>query len=102
MTENGAAFYDPPKATDGRVNDPLRLGYYRQHLRAIHDAIEQGVDLRGYCAWSLLDNLEWSLGYSKRFGIVHVNFDTQERTLKDSAHFYSKVIATNGAALDTD
>jgi len=102
VTENGAAFYDPPKATDGRVNDPLRLGYYRQHLRAIHDAIEQGVDLRGYCAWSLLDNLEWSLGYSKRFGIVHVNFDTQERTLKDSAHFYSKVIATNGAALDTD
>jgi beta-glucosidase len=102
VTENGAAFYDPPKATDGRVNDPLRLHYYRQHLCAIHDAIEQGVDLRGYCAWSLLDNLEWSLGYSKRFGIVHVNFDTQERTLKDSAHFYSKVIATNGAALDTD
>jgi len=102
VTENGAAFYDPPKATGGRINDPLRLGYYRQHLRAIHDAIEQGVDLRGYCAWSLLDNLEWSHGYSKRFGIVHVNFDTQERTLKDSAHFYSKVIATHGAALDAD
>ena len=102
VTENGAAFYDPPKASGGRVADPLRLDYYRGHLRAIHDAIEQGVDLRGYCAWSLMDNLEWSLGYSKRFGIVHVNFDTQERTLKDSAHFYARVIASNGAALDAD
>ena len=102
VTENGAAFYDPPTATDGRVNDPLRLAYYRSHLRAIHDAIEQGVDLRGYCAWSLMDNLEWSLGYSKRFGLVHVNFQTQERTLKDSAHFYASVIASNGAALDSD
>ncbi|HEY4069481.1 MAG TPA: GH1 family beta-glucosidase [Burkholderiaceae bacterium] len=103
VTENGAAFYDPPKASEqGRVHDPLRLGYYRSHLRAIHDAIEQGVDLRGYCAWSLMDNLEWSLGYSKRFGLVHVNFQNQERTLKDSAHFYAKVIATNGAALNGD
>jgi beta-glucosidase len=71
-------------------------------LRAIHDAIEHGVDLRGYCAWSLMDNLEWSLGYSKRFGIVHVNFETLERTLKDSAHFYASVIASHGTALDTD
>ena len=78
----------------------LRLAYYRSHLRAIHDAIEQGVDLRGYCAWSLMDNLEWSLGFSKRFGLVHVNFDTQERTLKDSAHFYAGVIASNGATLN--
>jgi beta-glucosidase len=100
VTENGAAFYDPPKASDGVVRDPLRVAYYRAHLRAIHDAIEHGVDLRGYCAWSLMDNLEWSLGYSKRFGLVHVNFQTQERTLKDSAHFYSDVIASNGAELD--
>lgn len=102
VTENGAAFYDPPRAEGGRVADPLRLGYYRSHLRAIHDAIEQGVDLRGYCAWSLMDNLEWSLGYSKRFGLVHVNFDTQERTPKDSAHFYARVIASNGAVLSQD
>ena len=102
VTENGAAFYDPPCASGGRVADPLRLGYYRSHLRAIHAAIEQGVDLRGYCAWSLMDNLEWSLGYSKRFGLVHVNFDTQERTFKDSAHFYARVIASNGAALGDD
>jgi beta-glucosidase len=99
VTENGAAFYDPPKASGGRVFDPLRLSYYRSHLRAIHDAIEQGVDLRGYCAWSLMDNLEWSLGYSKRFGLVHVNFETLERTPKDSARFYADVIATQGAAL---
>ncbi|MES1162425.1 MAG: GH1 family beta-glucosidase, partial [Rhizobacter sp.] len=100
VTENGAAFYDPPAAANGCVNDPLRVAYYRTHLRAIHDAIEQGVDLRGYCAWSLMDNLEWSLGYSKRFGLVHVNFDTQQRTLKDSALFYAEVIRTHGAALD--
>jgi len=105
VTENGAAFYDPPAAGDDRegqrrVHDPLRVAYYRSHLRAIHDAIEQGVDLRGYCAWSLMDNLEWSLGYSKRFGLVHVNFDTQQRTLKDSALFYAEVIKTHGAALD--
>ncbi|HEX2541199.1 MAG TPA: GH1 family beta-glucosidase [Caldimonas sp.] len=99
VTENGAAFYDPPAAPSGRVNDPLRIDYYRAHLRAIHAAIEQGVDLRGYFAWSLLDNLEWSLGYSKRFGLVHVNFETLARTPKDSARFYADVIASKGAAL---
>lgn len=102
VTENGAAFYDPPNAEGGHVHDPLRLAYYRSHLRAIHAAIAQGVDLRGYCAWSLLDNLEWAHGFAKRFGIVHVNFDTQERTPKDSALFYARVIASNGAALDGD
>ena len=99
VTENGAAFYDPPCARDGRVDDPLRVDYFRDHLRAVHDAIEAGVDLRGYFAWSLLDNFEWSLGYSKRFGIVHVDFETQERTPKDSARFYTEVIASRGAAL---
>lgn len=103
VTENGAAFYDPPTAgPGGRIADPLRLDYYRSHLRAIHAAMAQGVDLRGYCAWSLMDNLEWAYGFAKRFGLVHVNFDTQERTLKDSAHFYARVIATHGTALDTD
>ena len=99
ITENGAAFYDPPKPIDGRIDDPLRVAYYRAHLRAAHEAIRNGVDLRGYFAWSLLDNFEWSLGYSKRFGIVHVDYETQERTPKASAAFYSKVIATNGGAL---
>jgi len=100
ITENGAAFYDPPAAAeDGRVRDPLRVSYLRSHLRAVHDAIAQGVDVRGYMVWSFLDNLEWSLGFSKRFGIVHVNFGTQERTPKDSARYYSRVIASHGAVL---
>ncbi|HWJ21964.1 MAG TPA: GH1 family beta-glucosidase [Gemmatimonadaceae bacterium] len=99
VTENGAAFYDPPKATDGRVDDPLRVQYYHDHLRAVHAAIAAGADVRGYFAWSLLDNYEWSLGYSKRFGIVHVDYETLERTPKQSARFYSEVIRTNGAVL---
>ena len=100
VTENGAAFFDPPTADSARVHDPLRVDYLRKHIRAIHAAIQGGVDLRGYFVWSLLDNLEWSLGYSKRFGIVHVDFATQQRTLKDSAAAYSRVIATNGRMLD--
>ena len=101
VTENGAAFFDPPKAENGRVVDPLRVDYLHKHLRAIHSAREQGVDLRGYYVWSFLDNLEWSLGFSKRFGIVHVNFETQERTPKDSARFYANVIASNGKILES-
>jgi beta-glucosidase len=100
VTENGAAFFDPPTAEGDRVEDPLRLDYLRKHIRALHAAIQSGVDLRGYFVWSLLDNLEWSLGYSKRFGIVHVDFATQQRTLKNSARFYSQVIATSGRILN--
>ena len=99
ITENGAAFYDPPHAIDGKIEDPLRVEYLRQHLRAAHDAMTQGVDLRGYFAWSLLDNYEWSLGYSKRFGIVHVDYSTQQRTIKASGRYYSSVIASKGATL---
>ena len=102
ITENGAAFFDPPTARGGRVRDPLRVDYLHRHLRAVHAAIAAGADIRGYMAWSLLDNLEWSLGFSKRFGIVHVDFATQERTPKDSALFYAKVVASNGAALESD
>jgi beta-glucosidase len=100
VTENGAAFYDPPQAIDGGIEDPLRVAYFRSHLRAAHTALCQGVDLRGYYAWSLLDNYEWSLGYSKRFGIVHVDYETQQRTPKASARFYSEVIRTHGSVLD--
>ncbi len=96
VTENGAAFYDPPVAEGGRIHDPLRVAYFKSHIKAVGEAISAGVDVRGYMAWSLFDNLEWSLGYSKRFGIVHVNFETQERTLKDSALFYRDVIARGG------
>jgi beta-glucosidase len=99
ITENGAAFFDPPTADGGRIQDPLRVAYLREHIRALHAALMAGVDLRGYFAWSLLDNFEWSLGYSKRFGIVHVDFATQKRTLKDSARFYAEVIASRGGAV---
>ena len=102
VTENGAAFYDPPQAIDGGIQDPLRVAYYRSHLRAAHAALCQGVDLRGYYAWSLLDNYEWSLGFSKRFGIVHVDYATQQRTPKSSARFYSEVIRSHGAVLETE
>jgi beta-glucosidase len=100
VTENGAAFFDPPAAKNDRVADPLRVDYIRQHVVALHAAREAGVDLQGYFAWSLLDNFEWSHGYSKRFGIVHVNFENQKRTPKDSAHFYSQVIKTRGRVLN--
>jgi beta-glucosidase len=101
VTENGSAWYDPPHAMDGRIHDPMRVDYLKTHLKAVHDAIGKGVDIRGYMAWSLLDNLEWSLGYSKRFGITHVNFQTQERTIKDSGLLYAEVIRTHGGVLDT-
>ena len=100
VTENGAALYDPPHTIDGQVNDPLRVWYFREHIKAVHDAIARGADVRGYFAWSLLDNYEWSLGFSKRFGIVHVNYATQERTPKASALYYRDVIRSNGASLD--
>ncbi|WP_033073905.1 GH1 family beta-glucosidase [Sphingopyxis sp. MWB1] len=99
ITENGAAFYDPPQAGPDGIDDPLRCDYLRSHISAVGEAIRQGVDVRGYMAWSLLDNLEWSLGYSKRFGIVHVDYESQQRTPKRSAHLYSEIIRTNGANL---
>ena len=82
------------------IDDPLRVDYQKKHLRAISDAIAQGCDVRGYMAWSLLDNLEWSLGFSKRFGIIHVDFATQQRTIKASGRHYAQVIATNGESLN--
>lgn len=99
VTENGAAFADPSTAEAGKIEDPLRVEYYREHLRAVHAAMQRGVDVRGYFAWSFLDNMEWACGYTKRFGLVHVDFTTQHRTPKSSAHFYREVIQTQGAAL---
>jgi beta-glucosidase len=99
ITENGAAFYDPPVAEGDTLEDPLRVAYFREHLRAVRRAVARGVDVRGYFAWSLLDNYEWSAGYSRRFGIVHVDLETQRRTPKRSARFYGEVIRSNGGAL---
>ncbi|HZG96528.1 MAG TPA: GH1 family beta-glucosidase [Mycobacteriales bacterium] len=95
ITENGAAFddYGDP---EGEVNDPERIRYLDEHVRAAHQAIAEGVDLRGYYLWSLLDNFEWAEGYAKRFGIVFVDFPTQRRIPKDSAAWYAGVIARNG------
>jgi beta-glucosidase len=94
VTENGAAF---PDAMDenGRVADIDRIDYLRTHLAAVHEAIKAGAPVTGYYLWSLLDNFEWAWGYSKRFGIVHVDYETQVRTLKDSALFYAEVIRRN-------
>lgn len=100
VTENGIALPDPQKVKGETLNDSRRIAYYRDHLRAVHAAIEQGADVRGYFAWSLLDNLEWSQGFSKRFGLVHVDFESGRRTLKESARFYTDVIKTNGGALE--
>ncbi|MDT4958452.1 MAG: beta-glucosidase [Pseudonocardiales bacterium] len=97
ITENGAA-YDNVVAADGGVHDPERIDYLRGHLAAVHAAIAEGVDVRGYYVWSLLDNFEWSFGYSKRFGVVHVDFETLQRRFKDSAYWYRDVIAANGFA----
>jgi beta-glucosidase len=95
ITENGAAFPDAP-AADGSVADPDRIAYLDAHLRAARRAIGDGVDLRGYFLWSLLDNFEWAFGYSKRFGIVHVDYATQARTPKQSAGWYAEVIRGSG------
>ncbi|MGI5404200.1 GH1 family beta-glucosidase [Streptomyces sp. CA-135486] len=95
ITENGAA-YDDYADPSGEVHDPERVDYLRAHLTAVHRAIADGADVRGYFLWSLLDNFEWAYGYSKRFGIVHVDFATQRRTVKDSARWYADVIARGG------
>ncbi|MGF2949561.1 GH1 family beta-glucosidase [Microbacterium alcoholitolerans] len=90
ITENGAAFED--EVADGRVRDEERTDYLRRHFTAAHRAMQQGVDLRGYLVWSLLDNFEWGYGYSRRFGIVFVDYDTQERTIKDSGRWVARLI----------
>jgi beta-glucosidase len=95
VTENGAAYDDAAVVEDGetRVHDRDRTEFVRAHLGATLDAIEAGADVRGYFYWSLLDNFEWAWGYEKRFGIVRVDYDTQERSLKDSGREYSRIIA---------
>lgn len=93
VTENGAAFEDEV-APDGSVRDAERTDYLRRHFTAAHRALARGVDLRGYFVWSLLDNFEWGYGYAKRFGIVRVDFDTLERTVKDSGRWYQRLVRT--------
>ena len=99
ILENGAAFPDRVDP-DGRIRDEDRISYLRAYLGAVQDAIAAGVPVRGYFVWSLLDNFEWALGYSKRFGLVHVDYETQQRRPKDSFQFYAEL--AHGAVLDRD
>jgi beta-glucosidase len=103
VTENGAA-YDDELVLDGgeaRVHDADRVDFVRRHLAATLDAVEAGVNVRGYFYWSLLDNFEWAWGYEKRFGIVRVDYDTQARTVKDSGREYSRIIAARAIDLES-
>lgn len=95
ITENGVAYGDGPDS-EGRIRDLRRIDYLRTHLKAISKAIDQGAPVKGYYQWSLMDNFEWALGYEKRFGIIYVDFDTQERIIKDSGYWYRDQIRNNG------
>jgi beta-glucosidase len=94
VTENGCA-YDDPRDADGAIHDSRRIDYLASHLRAVGAAVEAGVDVRGYFTWSLIDNFEWAEGYTKRFGLVHVDYATQRRTPRDSYGWYRDVIAAH-------
>jgi len=95
ITENGLSNTDW-KQSDGRVNDPARIDFLKRYLVGLHKAIENGADIAGYFHWSLMDNFEWAQGYRDRFGMIYVDFDTQERIIKESGHWYRKVIESNG------
>jgi beta-glucosidase len=96
ITENGAAYED--RVVDGRVDDPERLDYLRTHLAAAQRAIADGARLKGYFCWSLIDNFEWSYGYSKRFGLIYVDYPTQKRIVKASGRFFGEVARRNALA----
>jgi beta-glucosidase len=102
ITENGGAFVDPAPDADGRIVDRPRREYIRRHLLAVREAMARGVDVRGYFAWSLMDNFEWACGNEKRFGIVRVDPVTLDRTVKESGWFYRDVIASQGEVLDQE
>ena len=101
LSEKGMACHDWVQL-DGRVHDPNRIDFMKRYLRELHRSIQDGAEVMGYMYWSVLDNFEWADGYDKRFGLVHVDYQTQERTIKDSGYFYRDVIATNGEAIFSD
>jgi beta-glucosidase len=94
ITENGAAFVDEV-GSGGEVDDPQRLSYIRRHLQQVHRAIAADMPVKGYFAWSLLDNFEWAFGFSKRFGLIYVDYESQQRIPKSSAKWYANVIKEN-------
>jgi beta-glucosidase len=91
VTENGSAFADTWDGSDA-LHDPQRVTYLRDHIQAVGEAIELGAPVKGYFVWSLMDNFEWAWGFTKRFGIIYVDYPTQRRILKDSAHWYARLI----------
>jgi beta-glucosidase len=99
ITENGVSSRDWV-SLDGKVHDPARIDFMTRYLRSLRRAVSEGVDVRGYFHWSFMDNFEWAEGYKERFGLYFVDFETQARIAKDSAHFYQRVISTRGGALD--
>jgi len=99
VTENGASYADGPDE-NGRVHDQRRIDYLQTHIYQIWLAIQAGIPVNGYLVWSLMDNFEWARGYSQRFGIIHVDYKTQKRTVKDSAQWYRHVIKRNGLSVD--
>jgi len=101
ITENGMAAREWV-SLDGAVHDSMRIDFLRRHLLALRRALNDGVPIAGYFHWSIMDNFEWARGYRERFGLIYVDFATQKRVLKDSAHWYRKIIASSGAALDDD
>lgn len=98
VTENGMSCIDAV-SLDSKVHDPNRIDFLNRYLLALREAVDEGADVAGYFQWSLMDNYEWSFGYSQRFGIVYVDYQTQERIIKDSGYWYKKVIETNGESL---
>ncbi len=96
ITENGCSVADQPDS-DGVVDDQPRIDYLDGHIRAVADAMSAGVDVRGYLVWTLMDNFEWGEGYHQRFGLVHVDFETQRRTPKASFAWYRELIAAQRA-----
>ncbi|MCH7811906.1 MAG: beta-glucosidase, partial [Chloroflexi bacterium] len=97
ITENGCSYGDAPNE-QGVVDDQRRISFYQRYIAQVARAIDEGADVRGYYAWSLMDNFEWAMGYSQRFGLVYVDYETQQRTIKNSGHWYKDVIANNGYA----
>jgi len=97
VTENGVPVPDDIDF-DGKVRDTRRIDYLHKHICQVHHAMQDGVPVIGYLVWSLADNYEWALGYRMRFGLTHVDFETQKRTIKESGHWFARVIKANGVS----
>lgn len=98
ITENGMSCHDWV-SLDGKVHDPNRIDFMQRYLLNVQEAMQSGVNVLGYFYWSVMDNFEWAMGYSERFGLIYVDFETQKRTIKDSGYWYRQVIESNGEVI---